>query len=68
MRDDNRSFWFPKKGRRVWYVPNSDEKLGKDNEIEIEKMREAQEKLASIKSRVAKDNYIRKKIKEGIYL
>jgi hypothetical protein len=32
------------------------------------KYKKAQEKLNKIKSRVAKDNFIRKMIKQGVYL
>jgi len=35
---------------------------------ETEQYKKAQEKLNKIKSRVAKDNFIKKMIKQGIYL
>jgi len=37
-------------------------------EINMKEQKKAETRLAQIKSRVAKDNYIRKMIKKGIYL
>ena len=54
--------WQP--ARRVWYQKNED-----GNAERQEKIRNAKERLDNIKSRAAKDNYIRKMIKEEeIYL
>ena len=57
--------WQP--ARRVWFQKNNDGTP--DNSERTEKIRRAKEKLESIKSQMAKDNYIRKMIRdEEIYL